>query len=541
MGIPEDQEFVKSFREGSKILIARRGGNRTGRFLEATVFGLGSWKGFIIIPEGRGGWGWQKFSGELCKAVDFLFATVGSRQGSSSSSTKKDVKVLRPSLGLASKWTGPSFAEVLCSVPTFAVNKLPLVGELRSGLRASPEELGVPIPAPTHAEQVLSSAVGCPHNPLVKDRSLDSMGKKPPPHSNLNFERSMMRTWGKLVNGLKVVLGRTIRSCLGRLVGSVLGRKCSGFCLARLLPKPKAHSAIEPSTPSFPGPSRPEPSSSAVLGALMVGSSSSGFSLVRPPRGLEAVSLGKGIAVPGVSFAFPAPSLRLETSSPTVPGAFPVRSSSSGGGSSCLKVDPSRVTASSLAVSHLSASPSAGEIELGEKLCSSPPVVSKPFQRYIRKARVLREGVSWKWNDVLLSDSLKASKMVADLAVYKASVAEPPAKKVVEPPVKEDFLRKGFLNPRPIFPTTSSSPQKVFDGGIVGPSSPPRGCSSSSPVEDNGFSQSRNWPIGFDHNGEIVVWEEDIDFWDVLPLDWASKGAFGEEALAIRDAMEEEF
>jgi hypothetical protein len=32
-----------------------------------------------------------------------------------------------------------------------------------------------------------------------------------------------------------------------------------------------------------------------------------------------------------------------------------------------------------------------------------------------------------------------------------------------------------------------------------------------------------------------VVWEEDVDFWDVLPLDWAS------EAFAIRDAMEEEF
>jgi hypothetical protein len=26
-----------------------------------------------------------------------------------------------------------------------------------------------------------------------------------------------------------------------------------------------------------------------------------------------------------------------------------------------------------------------------------------------------------------------------------------------------------------------------------------------------------------------------------LPLDWASNGAFGEEALAIRDAIEEEF
>jgi hypothetical protein len=298
--------------------------------------------------------------------------------------------------------------------------------------------------------------------------------------------------------------------------------------------------------PPFPASSRPELSSSAVPGALPVGSFSSGFSLVRsPPRGLEAVSSGKGIAVLGASFAFPAPSVRPDTLSPAVSGAFPVRVSSSGGGSSSLKVDPSWVTSSkpfgaSLAVSQLTASPSAGATELGEKLRSSPPVVSKPFQRYFRKARVLGERVSWKWNDVLLSDSLKASKMVADLAVNKVLVVEPPVKKVVEPPVK-DFLRKGFLNPRPVLTTTSSSPQKVVDGGIVGHSSPPRGCSSSSPIEGKGFSQSRNWPIGFDHNGEIVVWEDDVDFWDVLPLDWALEGAFGEEALAIQDAMEEEF
>jgi hypothetical protein len=60
-------------------------------------------------------------------------------------------------------------------------------------------------------------------------------------------------------------------------------------------------------------------------------------------------------------------------------------------------VDPSRVIASkpsgaSLVVSQLTASPSAGATKLGEKLRSSPPVVSKPFQSYIRKARVLGKG-----------------------------------------------------------------------------------------------------------------------------------------------------
>jgi hypothetical protein len=283
LGIPEEQEFVKSFREGSKVLIARRGGNRAGRFLETTIFGLGGRKGFIIIPEGRGGWGWQKFSSELSKAVNFLFVTMGSGLGSSSSSTKKDAKVLGPSLGLASKWTGLSFAEVLCSIPTTAVKKLPFMGGLRSGLKASSEEAGalVPLPAPTHAEQVLSSAVGCidleshPPDPLVKDRSLDSLGKKSPPRSNLNFKCSIMRMWSKLVNDLKVVLGRAIRKFLGRLVGSGLGRKRYGFRLARLLPKPKAHLSTKPGVSPSLAPSRPEPSSSTVPGALPVASSSS--------------------------------------------------------------------------------------------------------------------------------------------------------------------------------------------------------------------------------------------------------------------------
>lgn len=38
-----------------------------------------------------------------------------------------------------------------------------------------------------------------------------------------------------------------------------------------------------------------------------------------------------------------------------------------------------------------------------------------------------------------------------------------------------------------------------------------------------------------------MAWEEDDEFWDGLSLDWALDGAFEEEALAIRDVMEEEF
>jgi hypothetical protein len=61
---------------------------------------------------------------------------------------------------------------------------------------------------------------------------------------------------------------------------------------------------------------------------------------------------------------------------------------------------------------------------------------------------------------------------------------------------------------------------------VVGPFSPSSGCL-------NGFSQSRNWPVSFDHNEENVVWEEEEDdYWDGLSLDWAMDGDFGEEAMA---------
>jgi hypothetical protein len=60
LGFLEDQDFIKSFREGSKVLIAWRGGNQAGRFLEAAAFGMGGRKGFSLIPKGRGGWGWRK-------------------------------------------------------------------------------------------------------------------------------------------------------------------------------------------------------------------------------------------------------------------------------------------------------------------------------------------------------------------------------------------------------------------------------------------------------------------------------------------------
>jgi hypothetical protein len=66
-------------------------------------------------------------------------------------------------------------------------------------------------------------------------------------------------------------------------------------------------------------------------------------------------------------------------------------------------------------------------------------------------------------------------------------------------------------------------------------------CIIPSSDEGNGFSQSQEWHVRFDHNGEIVVWEKDADFWDGMPLDWALDGVYGEDSLAILDAMEEDF
>jgi hypothetical protein len=56
LGFPEDEDFIKSYREGSKVLIIRKGGNKDGRFLEASTYGSGGRRRFILIPEGRGGW-----------------------------------------------------------------------------------------------------------------------------------------------------------------------------------------------------------------------------------------------------------------------------------------------------------------------------------------------------------------------------------------------------------------------------------------------------------------------------------------------------
>jgi hypothetical protein len=125
-----------------------------------------------------------------------------------------------------------------------------------------------------------------------------------------------------------------------------------------------------------------------------------------------------------------------------------------------------------------------GAAELGERIRFSLPVLQllKPFQRYYRRARELREGHSVKWNDVLLVDSLEASKKAED------TIPEPPVKNFAVS-VKQGFLTKGFINPRPTVLAPPASHREVKDVRVVGPSSPPS-CIIPSSNEGNGFSQS---------------------------------------------------
>ncbi len=54
---PEVEDFVKSFRQGSKVTIVQRGGNRFGRFLEVAGYAVGGRRGLVLFPKGRDGQG----------------------------------------------------------------------------------------------------------------------------------------------------------------------------------------------------------------------------------------------------------------------------------------------------------------------------------------------------------------------------------------------------------------------------------------------------------------------------------------------------
>jgi hypothetical protein len=73
---PDSEDFVKYFREGSKVTIVRTGGNSSGQFLVVTVFDVGGRRGMIVFPEGCDGRGWGHVFGELSKVLGFFGSSV---------------------------------------------------------------------------------------------------------------------------------------------------------------------------------------------------------------------------------------------------------------------------------------------------------------------------------------------------------------------------------------------------------------------------------------------------------------------------------
>jgi hypothetical protein len=279
-----------------------------------------------------------------------------------------------------------------------------------------------------------------------------------------------------------------VRKLLGRLAGSSLGQKRSGFRLARLLPKPLA------SCPSRILPEMTLEISSRVFLGLppLGGESSCNLKLASATSSMKSTSL----------FVFPPlPIPKLPPPVTLIAHLAPTRLFVSSGfsGSSCGTETPA-----------FAPPPLLRAFKLGEKIHSSIPVLinPKPFRYYYQRARALRAGHSVKWNDGLLSDSLEASK-TTDGFVIENTIVELPLKKVAELPVK-DLLRKGFLNSRQ---------------------------SNSSREVGNGFSQTQASPVVFYHNGEIDVWEKATEFWERLTVEWEMYGGHDEEFMAIVDEM----
>jgi hypothetical protein len=125
---PRFEDFVKSFREGSKATIVQRVENRSGQFLEAAVYAVSGSRGLILIPEGHDGRGWSRVSGELSKALSFLEAI----DGSPSSRGPLAMKKLGKEVGFL------LFAEVMHSAATISIMGCrPLVQT--TGLRGAAE------------------------------------------------------------------------------------------------------------------------------------------------------------------------------------------------------------------------------------------------------------------------------------------------------------------------------------------------------------------------------------------------------------------
>ncbi|XP_062148491.1 uncharacterized protein LOC133857298 isoform X1 [Alnus glutinosa] len=255
LGFLGDQDFVKSFREGSKLLIAHRGENKAGQFLEAAAFGLGGRKGFILIPEGHRGWGWHKFSGVLKLVPVSLFASVDPGNISLNATVKQE---------------GPSYGAVLRSFSDFIAKELPFKGGCLSGLRVPLAELcaldlfpalrstvpkvsrtvvdcsilGLPLvihppgkkQAPIRCSSFDPTNMGLLLHPLGKKKTHTTHFVRGAVSTSLN---SNLHMWFRMFLGFNLALGLAIGKFLGCAAGPDSGSKHKRVRLGRVLPKPK--------------------------------------------------------------------------------------------------------------------------------------------------------------------------------------------------------------------------------------------------------------------------------------------------------------
>jgi hypothetical protein len=102
LGTQRKEDFSRSFRDEVRVVKVRMGSNKAGYFLEAAVFVEGNRKGVIRLPEGRGGWGWQRFVDEL----RLLMAQLATK-----------VPPAVPVVNAGAVGSSPSFADALVAHP----------------------------------------------------------------------------------------------------------------------------------------------------------------------------------------------------------------------------------------------------------------------------------------------------------------------------------------------------------------------------------------------------------------------------------------
>jgi hypothetical protein len=66
------KEFVKSLRVGNKAFFAQYCSKRHFCFLSLADYGIGGWKGFIVLLEGSDRTGWRGFAREPHKVSDLF-------------------------------------------------------------------------------------------------------------------------------------------------------------------------------------------------------------------------------------------------------------------------------------------------------------------------------------------------------------------------------------------------------------------------------------------------------------------------------------